>query len=34
MSKLIAGKLWLAPLAGYTDQGFRRIAKDWGADVL
>ncbi len=27
-------KLWLAPLAGFTDQGFRRLAKDFGADVL
>ena len=26
--------LWLAPLAGFSDQGFRRLAKDWGADVL
>jgi len=27
-------KLWLAPLAGYTDQAFRKICKDWGADVV
>ena len=24
----------MAPLAGFTDQGFRRLAKDWEADVL
>jgi nifR3 family TIM-barrel protein len=34
LSHLIDKKLWLAPLAGYTDQGFRRTAKDWGVDVL
>ncbi len=27
-------KLWLAPLAGYTDRFFRKIAKNNGADVL
>lgn len=27
-------KLWLAPLAGYTDQAFRRICKEFSADVL
>ncbi len=27
-------KLWLAPLAGYTDQPFRRICRLWGADVV
>jgi len=31
---LIKRKLWLAPLAGYTDQAFRRICKDYAADVL
>lgn len=31
MSKL---PLYLAPLAGYTDQAFRRLCKDWGADYL
>jgi tRNA-dihydrouridine synthase B len=27
-------KLWLAPLAGYTDSAFRRICLDWGADAV
>ncbi len=27
-------KLWLAPLAGYTDRGFRTLCKTWGVDVL
>ena len=27
-------KLWLAPLAGYTDYVYRRICKQFGADVL
>lgn len=27
-------KLWLAPLAGYSDQAFRLICKDNGADVV
>jgi len=26
--------LWLAPLAGYTDQAFRRLCKHWGAEVM
>ncbi|MFW5628971.1 MAG: tRNA dihydrouridine synthase DusB [Candidatus Cloacimonadaceae bacterium] len=26
--------LYLAPLAGYTDQAFRRLCKDWQADYL
>lgn len=34
ISQLTDAKLWLAPLAGFTDQGFRRLAKDFGADVL
>lgn len=31
---LTDNKLWLAPLAGYTDQPFRKICKEWGADVV
>ncbi|MDD2331618.1 MAG: tRNA dihydrouridine synthase DusB [Candidatus Cloacimonetes bacterium] len=27
-------KCFLAPLAGYTDQAFRRLCKDFGADIL
>ncbi|HPM02556.1 MAG TPA: tRNA-dihydrouridine synthase family protein [Candidatus Cloacimonadota bacterium] len=27
-------KLWLAPLAGYTDRYYRQVAKECGADVL
>jgi tRNA-dihydrouridine synthase B len=27
-------KIWLAPLAGYTDNAFRRICKECGVDVL
>jgi len=34
MESLFYGKIWLAPLAGYTDSPFRRICKKWGADVL
>lgn len=37
MSKLthiIDNKLWLAPLAGFTDQAFRQLCKANGADVL
>lgn len=26
--------LWLAPLAGYTDQAFRGLCKHWGAEVM
>lgn len=26
--------LWLAPLAGYTDQPYRLVCKEWGAEVL
>ena len=32
--KLTNNKLWLAPLAGYTDYTFREICKENGADVL
>ncbi len=31
---IFANKLWLAPLAGYTDQAFRRICNTRHADVL
>ena len=34
LNRLADKTLWMAPLAGFTDQGFRRLAKDWGADVL
>lgn len=35
IAKLFAHPLlWLAPLAGYTDQPYRLICKDWGAEVL
>lgn len=34
ISSLTEGKLWLAPLAGYTDFTFRSIAKQCGADVI
>ncbi|MBN2830613.1 MAG: tRNA-dihydrouridine synthase family protein, partial [Candidatus Cloacimonetes bacterium] len=27
-------KIWLAPLAGYTDNSFRRICKECGVDIL
>ncbi len=27
-------RLWLAPLAGYTDQAYRQICKEWGAEIL
>lgn len=33
-NKLAHNKIWLAPLAGYTDAPFRFIAKKCGADVL
>lgn len=34
ISSLTDSKLWLAPLAGYTDNTFRTIAKKYGADVI
>jgi len=34
ISSLTDNKLWLAPLAGYTDNTFRTIAKKCGVDVL
>ena len=34
IKKITDKKLWLAPLAGYTDYPFRYIAKKCGADVL
>ena len=34
ISSLTDKKLWLAPLAGYTDYTFRSIAKSCGADVI
>ncbi len=34
LSKLTDKKLWLAPLAGYTDNAFRTICKECGADVV
>jgi nifR3 family TIM-barrel protein len=34
ISSLTDHKLWLAPLAGYTDNTFRTIAKRCGADVI
>lgn len=34
IKKISDKKLWLAPLAGYTDKYYRQIAKDCGADVL
>ena len=27
-------KLWLAPMAGYTDRAFRHLCKEYGADVM
>ncbi len=34
LSSLTNDKLWLAPLAGYTDAAFRQLCKLHGADVL
>jgi len=34
LQSICQAKLWLAPLAGYTDQAFRQLCKENGADVL
>ncbi|HOU72858.1 MAG TPA: tRNA-dihydrouridine synthase, partial [Candidatus Syntrophosphaera sp.] len=34
LADLTRRKLWLAPLAGYTDSAFRQLCKQNGADVL
>ncbi len=34
LQSLVPGKLWLAPLAGFTDRAFRVLCKENGADVL
>ena len=34
LADLIRHKLWLAPLAGYTDKSFRSICRECGADVV
>lgn len=34
LQSLVPGKLWLAPLAGFTDRAFRILCKENGADVL
>ncbi|MBS3766688.1 MAG: tRNA dihydrouridine synthase DusB [Candidatus Cloacimonetes bacterium] len=34
VKELTSDKLWLAPLAGYTDSVFRQICKEHGADVV
>jgi tRNA-dihydrouridine synthase B len=34
ISTITDNKLWLAPLAGFTDQAFRQLCKPYGADVL
>lgn len=34
LNSLTGNKLWLAPLAGYTDQAFRQLCRMNGADVL
>jgi nifR3 family TIM-barrel protein len=33
-ARLFKNKLWLAPMAGYTDSAYRRICKSFGADVV
>lgn len=34
LQDICAEKLWLAPLAGFTDRAFRQLCKENGADVL
>lgn len=34
LQSLVSDKLWLAPLAGFTDRAFRILCKENGADVL
>lgn len=34
LQSLVSAKLWLAPLAGFTDRAFRTLCKEAGADVL
>jgi nifR3 family TIM-barrel protein len=34
LQHLVNNKIWLAPLAGYTDFAFRQICKQMGADVM
>jgi tRNA-dihydrouridine synthase len=34
LAELTQRKLWLAPLAGYTDSAFRQLCKQGGAEVL
>jgi tRNA-dihydrouridine synthase B len=34
MLELTDKKIWIAPLAGYTDFAYRTILKEWGAEVL
>lgn len=34
LNEIIGRKLWLAPLAGYTDSAFRQLCKENGAEVM
>ncbi|MCK4359690.1 MAG: tRNA dihydrouridine synthase DusB [Candidatus Cloacimonetes bacterium] len=34
MNSIFSNKIWLAPLAGYTDSVYRKICKSFGADVV
>lgn len=34
MNSIFSNKIWLAPLAGYTDTVYRKICKSMGADVV